>query len=332
MSNSALLNYIEGLTSGEDKDSLVGRSSSIGGAYIGRRAVVDALQGKTISRQRWLDGLFALQSPLQYCTILEPALGQNMDVGELSSENSLAESSEGSDAVEKGGVTVDNLMSPSEIDAYVDISRRSYLSPVKHPIIVSNLLKAWSDRVGRIVTSGSGTGNQPRGIRNVAGRKILADVTKANLARGTTDSLFTLIDEGKIPVSWSEMVDGMERTFYRRGWAMGVKAYGLLRKEPRFKDSTGNALGSRTVLDSLEGEDFVLRTHHLDTVVAGADNDKSDIIYGYWPDVAVAIWGDVEIWTDGISRAGKVRVHIFGDYDVKTLRETAFATTSVTGL
>lgn len=211
---------------------------------------------------------------------------------------------EGDDATE-GTPTLGQLgLSPKTVAAYVDITRRLMMqsTPDAEGLVRNDLVNAIAQAIDYAGYYGSGTANQPRGIKNYTG---INGVTFAG-AQPTYAELVQM--ESEIAADNAD-VNSM-------AYVLNAVGRGAAKTTPKF--SVGGI--DQGVIwepgNTLNG----YRAEVTNQLVNG------DVFFGNFADLVVGLWGglDLTVDTSSLSKSGGVRVVVFQDVDFVLRRVESF--------
>lgn len=211
---------------------------------------------------------------------------------------------EGQDATE-GTPTIGQLgLSPKTVAAYVDITRRLLMqsTPDAEGIVRRDLVAAVAQAIDWAGYYGTGTGNQPRGIKNYTG--------------------INAVDFAGVQPTFAELV-AMESAIAADNADVNQMAYvlnavgrGAAKTTPKFAGGTDQG----TVWEQ-GGTINGYRTEITNQLVTG------DVFFGNFADLIVGLWGGLDLTVDpySLSKSGGLRVVVFQDVDFAVRRVESFA-------
>lgn len=164
--------------------------------------------------------------------------------------------------------------------------------------------------------NGSGSSGEPTGIISQANVGSVAGVAAAEYLHGLMVDLKTAVRNENADMS-------------RNAFVTNPDVQGLLEQTEK-----GATNGQYIWVDGEQGGRVTGRKAFATTLVPndlGGNNDESAIIYGNWADLAVPMWGGIDLTIDRttLGRAGGTRFITLQDYDVQCLRPTSFAVTQI---
>jgi HK97 family phage major capsid protein/HK97 family phage prohead protease len=202
--------------------------------------------------------------------------------------------------------TIDQIgFTPKTVGAYTDITRRLMLqaTPDAEGIVRDDLLKVMALEIDRVAIYGSGSSNQPKGLKNITG------INGVDFATAGKPSFAELVDmETQIALDDAD-VDAMSYSFNA-----GVR--GHCKTTLKFPDST-NAGG--TIWEpgnTVNG----YATNVSNQIAAG------DVFFGNWMDLVIAMWGGLELTVDpfALSTSGGLRLIALQDIDINVRHVESF--------
>jgi HK97 family phage major capsid protein/HK97 family phage prohead protease len=201
---------------------------------------------------------------------------------------------EGDDATE-GTPTIGQLsLSPKTVGAYTDITRRLMMqsTPDAEGIVRRDLLNAMAQAIDYAGYYGSGTANQPRGLKNYTGINGVdfasaAAPTYAELVRMETEIAADNADIGQM------------------GYAMNARMRGYLKTTTRFGTGTESVIWEPG--NTVNG----YRTEVTNQIATG------DVFFGNFADLIIGLWGGLDLTVDTatLSKSGGTRIVVFQDVD-----------------
>ena len=292
----------------ERADGMTQRASVLAGSWDSE--IVDYTQAA-----QWL---FDRAPILEMCTVLQADYGELVELPRATAVVTVDAIAEGADVTESAATRDTIQLVPKEVPVEQPLSRRAFRQPPTMAFFMEQIAMAIADYKVKMALIGTGTGNDPTGVLETTGITSLTDVAKGAVAWADTHLLQEALDLERIP----EM---------GRAYVGGVKAYHLYQQETR--DSAG---GGGFVVGGFSDAHMInmypsYQSTHLEEVVTGANNDKSHMIYGAWPELFLGLWGGVEIWADTTTHANKVTLRAYCEFDSVVRRTKAFSAYAVTG-
>lgn len=176
--------------------------------------------------------------------------------------------------------------------------------------IASMLAKSLGRTYDAAAFNGTGASNQPRGVRNQSGINVVATGTN-----GSAPSWDFVVDmEGQIAVDNADQ--GMMK--YVSNSLVKSKL-----KRVEKASSTAKFLFEEGLLNDLE----LLITNAIPfNITKGSGTNLSTMLLGYWPDLIVGQWGNMELLVNPYitSTTGSVTVSVFQDYDIAVKHPESF--------
>lgn len=207
-------------------------------------------------------------------------------------------------------------MSPKTVGALTDISRRLLLqsSLDVEQLVRKDLAKAIATEADRIGTSGSGSSNQPRGIRNTSGIGAVIG--------GTNGAL----------VTWDHIVD-LESAVANANADVGLMAYitntkvrGRLKKTAKFSGTNDRIWdGGANPLNDYKA---IISNQMPSNLTKGTSSGVcSSILFGNFEDFVYGFWGALDVLVDPYTggAAGTLRVRMLQDMDCCVRHPASFA-------
>jgi HK97 family phage major capsid protein len=209
---------------------------------------------------------------------------------------------EGDDATE-GTPTIGQLaLSPKTVAAYVDITRRLMMqsTPDAEGIVRRDLLNAIAQAIDLAGYYGSGTANQPKGLKNYNG--------------------INAVTLGGAYPTYAEYVE-MESKIAADNADVNSMAY-VVNALTRGNAKTTTRFGTGTEAIIWEAGNTIngYRTE-VTNQIAG-----NDVFFGNFNDLIVGLWGglDLTVDTSSLSKSGGIRIVAFQDADIVLRREESF--------
>lgn len=214
---------------------------------------------------------------------------------------------EGEDAQETTPTIGQLGMTPHTVGAYTDITRRLMLqsTPDAEGIVRRDLVSAIAQAIDKAGYYGSGTGNEPRGIKNYAGINAVPFVG----AQPTYAELVQM--ESEIAADNAD-VNSM-------AYVMNAVGRGAAKTTPKFADGASVAAAG-TVWEpgnTLNG----YRAEITNQLANG------DVFFGNFADMIIGMWGGLDLTVDpySLSKSGGTRIVVFQDVDFVLRRLESFA-------
>ncbi|BAO20605.1 putative major capsid protein and peptidase U35 [Pseudomonas phage PPpW-3] len=201
---------------------------------------------------------------------------------------------EGDDAQE-GTPTIGNLeLSPKTVAAYTDITRRLLMqsTPDAEGIVRRDLANAIAQQIDKAGYYGTGTANQPRGIKNYTG--------------------INAVDFAALWPSYAELVQ-METEIAADNADVNQMAYVSNAKFRGHAKTTSKFAGGTDQGVIWEGGGTVngYRSEITNQISDG------DVFFGNFGDLIIGLWGGLDLTVDpySLSKSGGLRVVVFQDVD-----------------
>lgn len=206
---------------------------------------------------------------------------------------------EGEDATEGTPVIGQIPLSPKSLAAYTDITRRLSMqsTPDAEGIVRRDLMNAMAQAIDYAGYYGSGTGNQPKGIKNYSGINAVDFATAqkptfAELVQMETEVSADNADIGQMGYIGHSRFRGHAKTTVKFASAGSATIW-----EP------GNTVnGYRTEVTNQVSAD--------------------DVFFGNFADFIIAMWGGLDLTVDpySLSKSGGLRIVVFQDVDMALRR------------
>lgn len=193
---------------------------------------------------------------------------------------------------------------PKTVGATTDITRRLMMqaTPDAEIIVRDDILKVMALEIDRVAIYGSGTSNQPMGLKNISGISAVAFGTSGQPA-------FSELVQMETDVSLADAdVDGMSYSFNA-----GIR--GHLKTTLKFPGVNG----SQTIWEqgnTVNG----YGTNTSNQIAAG------EVYFGNWMDLVIAMWGGLELTVDpySLSTSGGLRLVALQDIDINVRHKESF--------
>lgn len=200
---------------------------------------------------------------------------------------------EGDDAIEGTPVIGQIGMSPKTVAAYTDITRRLMLqsTPDAEGIVRRDLFNALGQTIDRAGYYGSGTNNEPRGIKNYTGLNAV-DFAAVNPTFPELVAMETAIAADNADVN-------------SMGYVANAKFRGYAKSTVKFASA-----GSATIWEpgnTVNGYRAEITNQ----------TDDGDVFFGNFADLIVGMWGGLDLTVDTatLSKSGGTRLVVFQDLD-----------------
>lgn len=200
---------------------------------------------------------------------------------------------EGDDATE-GTPTIGQLeLSPKSLAAYTDITRRLMMqsTPDAEGIVRRDLTNAIAQAIDKAGYYGSGTGNQPRGLKNYTGINAVdfaaLQPTYAELVQMETEISADNADIGQM------------------GYIGNAKFRGALKTTQKFSGTNGAPVWEPG--NTVNGYNALVTNQLVD----------GDVFFGNFADLLIGLWGGLDLTLDpySLSKSGGLRIVVFQDVD-----------------
>lgn len=193
--------------------------------------------------------------------------------------------------------------SPKTVGAYTDITRRLMMqsTPDVEAFVRDDLLKIIALEIDRVAIYGSGTENQPKGLKLYNG---INGKDFATAGKPTFEELVAM--ETAIALDDAD-VDSMS-------YAFNAAVRGHLKTTPKFGTGTETTIWEPG--NTVNG----YQTDVSNQIASG------DVFFGNWNDLIVAMWGGLELMVDPYANSlnGGVRLIALQDLDINLRRVESF--------
>lgn len=203
-----------------------------------------------------------------------------------------------------------------QLSANARLSRRQLKQslPALDQILIQDMRDQIAIALDRAAIAGTGTGNQPRGILNVAGIH-----TRAMGANGGAITWAAI-------TGLASAVKGANAAADSLGWLTNHAVEGAMQSTPR-------VAGTETMILSPDEADPVIARHRArfsgnvpGNLTKGTGTNLSALIFGNWSDLLIGQWGGVDVIVDDATEAhkGNVRIAAHSEWDIAVRHAEAF--------
>jgi HK97 family phage major capsid protein/HK97 family phage prohead protease len=206
-------------------------------------------------------------------------------------------------------------LTPKTCGAFVDYGRRLLLqaSVAVEAFVRMDIARTISLMIDLAAVTGSGTGNQPRGLLNTSGIGSVAG--GANGAAPTWDHIVDLesaVANANAPAS-------------SLAYLTNTRVRGKLKRTQKFTGTNGDALWRGGELNDTRAQ--VSNQVPSNLTKGSSTGICSAILYGNWADLLLALWGGLDIMLDPYTggTAGTRRVVALQDVDVNVRYPVSFS-------
>lgn len=278
-------------------DVLSSRAFNAGGAA---NTPAGAQTGSNLVQTDLRDGSFIEmlrnRTTLMRLATLMGGLVGNVDIPKQTGGASAYWIGEGDDAPE-GSPTIGQLgLSPKTVAAYTDITRRLLMqsTPDAEGIVRRDLANAMAQAIDLAGYYGTGTGNQPRGIKNYTG------INAVDFA-----GLWPTYAEA---VQMESEIAADNADVNQMAYVLNARGRGAMKTTPKF--SVGG-IDQGTVWESGNTVNGY-RTEVTNQLAQG------DVFFGNFADVIIGMWGGLDLTVDpySLSKSGGLRIVAFQDIDL----------------
>ena len=200
---------------------------------------------------------------------------------------------EGDDATE-GTPSIGQIeLSPKSLAAYTDITRRLLMqsTPDAEGIVRRDLTNAIAQAIDKAGYYGTGTGNQPRGLKNYTGINAVdfaaLQPTYAELVQMETE---IAVDNADIA---------------QMGYVGNAKFRGAMKTTQKFSGTNGAPVWEQG--NTVNGYSALVTNQLVD----------GDVFFGNFGDLLIGLWGGLDLTVDpySLSKSGGLRIVVFQDVD-----------------
>lgn len=200
---------------------------------------------------------------------------------------------EGEDATE-GTPSIGQLeLSPKSLAAYTDITRRLLMqsTPDAEGIVRRDLTNAVAQAIDKAGYYGSGTANQPRGLKNYTGINAVDF--------GATNPTFAEL------VQMESEISADNADIAQMGYVGNAKFRGHCKVTPRFGSGTESTIWEPG--NTVNGYQALITNQVSD----------GDVFFGNFGDLLIGLWGGLDLTVDPytLSKSGGLRIVVFQDVD-----------------
>jgi len=262
----------------------------------------------TLQSQSFIEMLRNRAAFMRLATPLSGLVG-NIDIPLQSSGASGYWIGEDDDATEDGLELGQLSMSPKTVAAFSEITRKllKQSSMDMEALVRRDLATALALTIDTAGFYGTGSGNQPKGIKNYSG---INAVDFAGAASGGGAALPTYEEV----VQMESAIASDNADVNSMAYAMGSGMRGHMKTTERFSGSNGMPIWENG--NTVNG----YRSEVTNQIVPG------DLFFGNWADVVVGMWGGLDITVDPYSNSkkGRLRIVTMQDVDILLRRVESF--------
>lgn len=263
----------------------------------------------TLMSQSFIDMLRNRAVLMRLATPLSGLVG-NVDIPLQASGASGYWIGEDDDAPEDGLELGQLAMSPKTVAAYSEITRKllKQSSVDMEALVRRDLASALALTIDKAGFYGSGSGNQPRGIKNYAGVNAVDFGGAASGGGAAMPSYAEVVQMETAIASDNADVNSM-------AYAMGAGMRGHLKTTEKFDGTNGSPIWESG--NTVNG----YRSEVTNQITSG------DLFFGNWADVVVGMWGGLDITVDPYSNSkkGRLRIVTMQDVDILLRRVESFS-------
>lgn len=213
----------------------------------------------------------------------------------------------------EGSVTMDKVtMSQKTATGHTTTTRllRSQSSIDVNNFVLNELFKTISVTIDSAGINGTGSSNQPTGVRNQSGINTVATDTNGSAPT------FGLFVDMETAIANDNADQGTMK------YLINSKTRGAAKKTPKVS-ALDHYIYEKGMINDLEA--IVSNQVPSNLIKAGGSN-LSTALCGYWPDLLIGLWGSFEISIDDKYYAtdGRHRIVAFQDYDVAVRHGESF--------
>jgi HK97 family phage major capsid protein len=274
-----------------------------GSGDTGGNAIATTLQSQSfIEMLRNRAAFMRLATPLS-------GLSGNVDIPLQASGASGYWIGEDEDATEDGLELGQLSMTPKTVAAFSEITRKllKQSSMDMEALVRKDLATALALTIDTAGFYGTGSNNQPKGIKNYSGINAV-DFAGAGSAGGAALPTFPEV------VAMESAIAGDNADVNSMAYAMGSGMRGHMKTTERFSSSNGMPIWENG--NTVNG----YRSEITNQIAAG------DLFFGNWADVIVGMWGGLDITVDPYSNSkkGRLRIVTMQDVDILLRRVESF--------
>lgn len=275
-------------------EDVLGRAFNAGGAP---NSPTGAQTGSNLVETQLMDGSFIeilrnRTTIMQMGTSMGGLVG-NVDIPKQTGGATAYWLGEGDDATE-GTPTIGQIeLSPKTLAAYTDLTRRLMMqsTPDAEGIVRRDLVNAVAQALDYAGFYGSGTANQPRGLKNYTG------INAKDFA--ATNPTFAEL------VEMESLIAADNADLGQMGYIVNALMRGHLKTTAKFGSGTESTIWEPG--NTVNG----YRTEVTNQVATG------DVFFGNFADLIIGLWGGLDLTVDpySLSKSGGVRIVVFQDVD-----------------
>jgi HK97 family phage major capsid protein len=213
----------------------------------------------------------------------------------------------------EGSVTMDKVtMSQKTATGHTTTTRllRSQSSIDINNFVLNELFKTISVTIDSAGINGTGSSNQPTGVRNQSGINTVATDTNGS---APTYGLF-------VDMETAIANDNADQGTMK--YLINTKTRGACKKTPKVT-ALDHYIYEKGMINDLEA---VVSNQVPSNITKAGGSNLSTALCGYWPDLLIGLWGSFEISIDDKYYAtdGRHRIVAFQDYDVAVRHAESF--------
>lgn len=262
----------------------------------------------TLMSQSFIDMLRNRAVLMRLATPLSGLVG-NVDIPLQASGASGYWIGEDDDAPEDGLELGQLSMSPKTVAAFSEITRKllKQSSVDMEALVRRDLASALALTIDYAGFYGTGSGNQPKGIKNYAG------VNAVDFGGASSGGGAAMPNYGEV-VQMETAIASDNADVNSMAYAMGAGMRGHLKTTEKFDGTNGSPIWEAG--NTVNG----YRSEVTNQITAG------DMFFGNWADVVVGMWGGLDITVDPYSNSkkGRLRIVTMQDVDILLRRVESF--------
>ncbi len=292
-------------------------------ALAGRAVITTATAPSLISTTHMAESFIDVLKPeVQVialgATVLS-GLVENVSIPRMVSGTSAEWIAEDSEASESSPVFDSAALTLKQLSARSRISRRQLKQslPALDGILMNDLRQQIAIALDRAAITGTGTGDEPRGILNTAGI-------------GT----FDIGVDGGAPTwlgvtSLMSQVEAANVSPATLGFLTNYKVKATLMSTPKVPGTDKMILNPELSEPVLAGHRTAFSSNIPDDGVKGTGTGLSSLIFGNWADLLIGQWGGIDLIVDDVTEAGKgnVRIVAHSEWDITVRHPESFSAT-----
>jgi HK97 family phage major capsid protein/HK97 family phage prohead protease len=309
---------IESIFGAPLKRDMSAGTSGLGGAFVQTSVLgeqlIDALRARSVVVELGARVLPGLQGPVSL----------PKKTAATASGAWLAETGDANSTDVATGVVA---LTPKRISAVVILSKQVLMTSAVQGlsnVIGEDLRQTLAHELDRVALNGSGSGNEPRGVRNTSGvGSVVGGANGAQLAWSHVLDLEASVENANAatdPTAMGYAINGKTRSWLKRNLKVSGQPTGLVMGDEPL-DATGNGV--------LNGYRARVSSKLPSNLTKGTANAVcSSLVYGSWAELVVAQFGgQIEIVVDPYTLAHKAQIRVIANLfaDIGVRQAASFA-------